>query len=135
MFPNARPGMVDGLCGRSIVDGRKLRALTVIDVYTREALCIRVGQRMRGEDVVDACNRLAAQRGAPARIFVDNGSEFSGHLTSTNGQTARTDTISSQPGSTCSGLYPSSPRWPSAIGRLNSPIPCPNGNGAAQRVT
>lgn len=63
-----------------LVDGRKLRALTVIDVFTREALCIRVGQRMRGEDVVAACNRLAAQRGAPARIFVDNGSEFSGQM-------------------------------------------------------
>lgn len=63
-----------------LADGRKLRALTVVDVFTREALCIRVGQRLRGEDVVDACNQLVAQRGAPARVFVDNGSEFSGRL-------------------------------------------------------
>jgi putative transposase len=61
-----------------LADGRKLRALTVIDVFTREALCIRVGQRLRGEDVVDACNQLVAKRGAPVRVFVDNGSEFSG---------------------------------------------------------
>ena len=34
-----------------LADGRKLRALTVVDVFTREALRIRVGQRLRGEDV------------------------------------------------------------------------------------
>jgi len=63
-----------------LADGRKLRALTVVDVFTCEAPCIRVGQKLRGEDVVDACNRLVAKRGAPARVFVDNGSEFSGRL-------------------------------------------------------
>lgn len=61
-----------------LVDGTRFRALTVVDVFTREALDIAVGQRLRAENVVDVCNRLVAQRGAPARIFVDNGSEFSG---------------------------------------------------------
>jgi putative transposase len=63
-----------------LVDGTKIRILTIVDVYTREALCTRVGQRLRGEHVVDVCNRLVASRGAPARVFVDNGSEFSGRL-------------------------------------------------------
>jgi putative transposase len=63
-----------------LADGRKLRGLTVVDVFIREALCIRVGQRLRGEDVVEACNQLVAQRGAPVRVLVDNGSEFSGRL-------------------------------------------------------
>ena len=63
-----------------LVDGTQFRALTTIDVYTREALDIVVGQRLRGEQVVEACNRLVARRGAPARIFVDNGSEFSGRV-------------------------------------------------------
>lgn len=63
-----------------LVDGTKIRILTVVDVYTREALCTRVGQRLRGEHVVDACNSLVATRGAPVRIVVDNGSEFSGRL-------------------------------------------------------
>jgi hypothetical protein len=58
-----------------------------------------------------------------------------GHLTSTNGQTARTDTISSQPGSICSGLDLAVLGGNQLSGGLNSPIPCPNGNGAAQRVT
>lgn len=61
-----------------LVDGTRFRALTIVDVYTREALAIVVGQRLRSEDVVAACNRLVATRGAPVRIFVDNGSEFSG---------------------------------------------------------
>src|SRR5450759_1453099 len=63
-----------------LVNGTRLRALTVVDVFTREAVCIRVGHRLRAENVVDSCNRLTATRGAPARIFVDNGSEFSGRL-------------------------------------------------------
>ncbi len=32
-------------------DGGKSRFLTVIDVFTREALAIEVGERLRGEDV------------------------------------------------------------------------------------
>ena len=63
-----------------LVNGRRFRALTVVDVFTREALAVRVDQRLRGHDVVDVCQGLAALRGAPIRIFVDNGSEFSGHL-------------------------------------------------------
>jgi putative transposase len=63
-----------------LVNGTKIRALTVVDVFARQAVCIRVGHGLRAQDVVEACNRLAATRGAPARIFVDDGSEFSGRL-------------------------------------------------------
>ena len=34
---------------------------------------------LRADHVIDACNRLAAVRGAPVRVFVE-GSEFSGRL-------------------------------------------------------
>ena len=63
-----------------LADGKRFRALAIVDVFSREALAIKVGQRLRGEDVTDACNRLVAQRRAPKRVFVDNGSEFSGRL-------------------------------------------------------
>ncbi len=63
-----------------LVDGRRIRALTIVDVFSREALAIEVGQRMRSENVVEVCNRLVAQRGKPKRVFVDNGSEFSGRM-------------------------------------------------------
>jgi len=60
-----------------LADGRRFRALTVVDVFTRESLAIEVGQSLKGEDVVKALNRLQAQRGAPKMLFCDNGSEFS----------------------------------------------------------
>ena len=63
-----------------LVTGTRFRALTIIDVYTREALAIAVGQKLKAEDVVGVCNRLVAKRGSPVRIFVDNGSEFSGRV-------------------------------------------------------
>jgi len=60
----------------ALFDGRRLRALTVVDNYTREALAIDVGQSLKGEDVVNTLNRIAASRGLPETIKVDNGSEF-----------------------------------------------------------
>ena len=63
-----------------LVNGTRFRALPIVDVFTREALDIVVAQRLRSEHVVEACNRLVASRGAPVRIFVDNGSEFSGRV-------------------------------------------------------
>ena len=60
----------------ALFDGRKLRALTVVDNYTRESLAIDVGQSLKGDDVAATLNRIAATRGLPATIKVDNGSEF-----------------------------------------------------------
>lgn len=59
-----------------LADGRRFRALTVVDVFTRESLAIEVGQHLRGEHVVAVLNHLTAQRGAPKALFCDNGSEF-----------------------------------------------------------
>lgn len=61
-------------------NGQKFRALTVVDVFTREALAIEVGHRLRGEHVVEVLNQLVGQRGAPKYLFADNGAEFTGHL-------------------------------------------------------
>lgn len=63
-----------------LANGMRFRALTVVDIFTREALAIEIGQRLGGEDVVAVLNRLSAQRRAPKYLFVDNGSEFSGRL-------------------------------------------------------
>jgi transposase InsO family protein len=63
-----------------LADGRKFRALTVVDVFTREALAIEVGSRLRGEHVVATLDRIALQRRKPHYLFVDNGSEFSGRF-------------------------------------------------------
>jgi putative transposase len=57
-------------------DGGRFRALTVVDIYTRESLAIEAGQSLKGEDVVMVLNRIVLQRGAPQVLFWDNGSEF-----------------------------------------------------------
>jgi putative transposase len=53
-------------------NGQNFRALTVIDVYSREALAIEIGQRLRGEHVVAVLNRLVLKHGAPRCLFADN---------------------------------------------------------------
>lgn len=63
-----------------LANGARLRALTVVDVSSREALAIEVGQRLRAEDVVTVLNRLVAQRQAPRFLCADNGREFSGRV-------------------------------------------------------
>gem|GEM_PF-166219 len=60
----------------ALFDGRRLRALTVADAHTREALAIDVDQGIKGEQVVAAMTRIASLRGAPRAIRADNGPEF-----------------------------------------------------------
>jgi len=60
--------------------GQRFRALTILDVFTRECLAIEPGQSLGGVDVVAVLSRIAAKRGAPRRIYCDNGSEFAGRL-------------------------------------------------------
>jgi len=62
------------------VGGVRYRALTVVDIFSRECLSVLPGQRMRSDDVVRVLTEIVAKRGAPQRIYCDNGSEFSGHM-------------------------------------------------------
>jgi putative transposase len=60
-----------------LFDGKKFRALTVVDNYSRKCHAIEVGQSFKGTDVVNVINRITAEAGIlPERIQVDNGSEF-----------------------------------------------------------
>ncbi len=61
-------------------NGHRFRALTVVDVFTRENLAIHVGRSLGGADVVTVLRAITAQRGAPRRIYCDNGSEFAGRM-------------------------------------------------------
>lgn len=60
----------------ALFDGRRIRALTVVDNFSRESLAIEVGQGITGEQVAAVMNRIVAERGAPKTIRVDNGPEF-----------------------------------------------------------
>jgi len=63
--------MSDGL-----VDGRKIRVLTVLDTCTRECVAFEMATSSGGSDVVQARTRVGIQRGLPTTITVDNGTEF-----------------------------------------------------------
>jgi putative transposase len=61
----------------ALFDGRRFRALTLVDNFSRECLEIEVGTSLKGEDVVRVMERIRLTRGVvPQRIKVDNGSEF-----------------------------------------------------------
>lgn len=60
----------------SLFNGRRFRAFTVVDNYSRECLAIEAGQSMTGADVAAVIERLVKERGALDRIQRDNGSEF-----------------------------------------------------------
>jgi putative transposase len=55
-----------------LADGRKIRTLTIVDLFTRECLGIEVGFSLRADHVVAAMNRLKYDRGLPERITTDN---------------------------------------------------------------
>ena len=61
-------------------NGTRFRALTIVDVFSREALAIEVGKRLRRRCRGCLQSARGATRGAPKRVFVDNGSEFSGRM-------------------------------------------------------
>ncbi len=62
----------------SIVTGRRFRALTIVDNYSRECPAIEVDTSLGGARVVNVLERLAGTRGLPEAITIDNGPEFSG---------------------------------------------------------
>jgi putative transposase len=61
----------------TVSDGRTLRVLTVLDVYSRECVALVAGRGFKGEDVGRVLSKAGKERGAlPEMISVDNGTEF-----------------------------------------------------------
>jgi len=58
--------------------GRRFKVLTIVDDYSRECPALEVDTSLNGKRVVQVLERLAALRGLPEVITVDNGPEFSG---------------------------------------------------------
>lgn len=59
-----------------LADGRKIRMLNVIDLYSRECLAIEVDTSLGGGRVSRVLSRIIEERGKPAAIQTDNGPEF-----------------------------------------------------------
>lgn len=79
----------------SLSSGRKLRLLTVIDVYTRESLKIEVEHSLNGESVLRVLEEIIDLRGKPETILSDNGTEFTSNkvITWQQGQKIRWEYI------------------------------------------
>jgi len=58
------------------IDGRRLRFLTVIDEFTREAIWIETARLLNSHDVVRVLGQLIESRGHPTVIKSDNGPEL-----------------------------------------------------------
>jgi putative transposase len=57
-------------------DGRRFRTFNVVDDFNREALTIAVDFSLTAERVVRELERIAAHRGYPLKLRLDNGPEF-----------------------------------------------------------
>jgi putative transposase len=60
----------------TLFDGRTMRVLTVIDVFTRECLALEVRRSYRGEHVAEVLSDLVVRHGKPRTIQCDQGTEF-----------------------------------------------------------
>jgi len=77
----------------------RIRLLTVIDEYTREALAILVRPWISSAEVIDVLEGLIESRGAPEHIRCDNGPEFISNAMKEFLQEAGCETIYITPGS------------------------------------
>ena len=59
-----------------LYNGKRFRALTLLDIYSRECLDIYADKAIKGETVTELLDRQKIGRGLPKRIKVDNGPEF-----------------------------------------------------------
>jgi putative transposase len=73
-MPNERWSM--DFVSDSLHDGRRFRALTLVDHFTRESPAIEVGNSIPGRRVVAVLERMAKMHGLPQVITTNNGTEF-----------------------------------------------------------
>lgn len=57
-------------------NGQSFRMLTVIDEHSRQCMAIKVGRKLRSDDVLQCLTDLFTEHGPPDFIRSDNGSEF-----------------------------------------------------------
>lgn len=60
----------------TLMNGRKIRTLNIIDDYNREVLNITIDTSLNSKRVIRELEQLVSWRGIPDRIRVDNGPEF-----------------------------------------------------------
>ena len=60
----------------TLVDGRKIRVLAAVDIYSRECVALEAARTFRGTSVAEVLDAVRVARGLPECISVDNGTEF-----------------------------------------------------------
>jgi putative transposase len=60
----------------TLASRRRIRALTIVDDFSHESLAIEVDTSLSGERVTRVLDALAAARGLPKTIVLDNGTEL-----------------------------------------------------------
>ena len=65
----------------ALTDGRRFRALAVVDDFTRECLALVADTSLSGARVVRELDAVIALRGRPGTIVSDNGTEFTSTAT------------------------------------------------------
>jgi putative transposase len=79
--PLVQPALKNGISsmdfvGNRLENGRKIRALNIIDDCNREALAMEVSFSFPAQRVVEVLSLCIEWRGKPKRIRSDNDSEF-----------------------------------------------------------
>lgn len=82
----------------SLANGRQLRTLTIVDVYSRECPQIEVDTTLPGQRVVRVLEALATKRSLPQKVLVDNGPEFICTALATWAAQRGVDIVFSRPG-------------------------------------
>jgi putative transposase len=80
-------------------DGRALKLLNIVDEFTRESLVMLTARSINAETVVQALERLVAERGAPELLRMDNGPEMTAHALKDWCVLSKTGTVFIDPGS------------------------------------
>lgn len=63
----------------TLISGRKVRILNILDDYNREALAVKADYSQSGKTVVTTLEEIISWRGKPTEIRCDNGPEFLSH--------------------------------------------------------
>ncbi len=61
-------------------DGRRIRLMPIIDVFTRKCLSIIVDSSLNGRQVIRVLENLIEEHGIPEEIISDNGTEFTSNV-------------------------------------------------------
>ncbi len=64
----------------ALFEGRRLRLLKVVDLYTRECQVIYVRQNLRSTEVAEMLSSIALRRPLSQLLKLDNDSEFAGKI-------------------------------------------------------